>query len=568
MFDIVGTIASIICAIIILVPLFRIILRRVINKHSILDNLKQFVITINHQLSYHGLGWEDYLLFINEHKQVKKSGILSSRYFRMLFNKDIDDTEKETAAYEILVEHKVPGDINALRLVAMDIENMLYVELPVQLLEIRLVKYGRIARSGLSILLFISVFYMVVGAILTEPSNLIGTNNANPVVAIGVLMVLILILGMFEGLQISIATLRYKDLYSLRWKYPQAYSINTMFRGVLSTNRFFAGRQLFVVIIVFVAAQLTSFPSIQTWPLTDVPFPQWMSPWFETVFYKLGILGALFVLWLGQLTPQFLANTNPQRFLNLFGARFMLSLALIVDSLGLTDPGKWFARRWKGQEEYISPSPIERYQSNTISERGYGRVGLKKVWTIHRNSATLDYHSTIIFTQPGFQTITDEALFIKGSAINITPNRTLYNQDDSIPNREVVASFFYTSPIPNDSGWNCVTQQLEPSYGEFLKDDILSTDIRVVFDQAEEDQISILQPTKYILFRAKFTEAPKTVNAGVKVVKIDESISKYDLINDKQFKVRQSKHGTLYVQYIEFYPEVGNNYIFSWEVGY
>jgi riboflavin transporter FmnP len=62
--------------------------------------------------------------------------------------------------------------------------------------------------------------------------------------------------------------------------------------------------------VVFIVAQVMSFPQISTLPFSNVSV-QSLPSVLLFLGFQMGLFGALFVLWLGQLLPQFIANKNP-----------------------------------------------------------------------------------------------------------------------------------------------------------------------------------------------------------------------------------------------------------------
>lgn len=151
-----------------------------------------------------------------------------------------------------------------------------------------------------------------------------------PPVALLVIFVLVLVLlGYLEGLQVAILALERVPAESFKESHPRAYHTHklvTAGRGI-NVQRFLVGRQFFVVFVVFLCAQLTTYPTLPREFLPD---------WLFVVIIDTGLPGALIVLAFGQLMPQLIAATHPRRFLNLFGAREVVLLTLCFESLGVT----------------------------------------------------------------------------------------------------------------------------------------------------------------------------------------------------------------------------------------
>ncbi len=218
-------------------------------------------------------------------------------------------------------------------------------------------RVARTFRLIWSVALFCFVSYFVLGGILDGHATL---STAHPLLTLGLLAILITILAVVEGLHLCVGRLGLKDLGALRDQYPRAYKLHQWINTASGTNRFLAGRQLVVIVVVFFVARITSFSAMQTWPLTSVIMPAVLrSAWFQEIFLNLGILGAFFVLWFGQLIPQFIATKKPVAFLNLFGMEIALRACFFIEALGLTKPGDWLAR-WVSEEHAIPPSPQER----------------------------------------------------------------------------------------------------------------------------------------------------------------------------------------------------------------
>jgi len=151
-----------------------------------------------------------------------------------------------------------------------------------------------------------------------------------PPAALFVVLVLVLVLlAYLEGLQVAILALERIPAESFEHSHPRAYRVHKLAtRGEgLNVQRFLVGRQFFVVFVVFVCAQLTTYPTL---PRDIVP------EWLMVAVIDTGLPGALIVLAFGQLMPQLIAATHPRSFLNLFGTRQVVLLTLWVESLGIT----------------------------------------------------------------------------------------------------------------------------------------------------------------------------------------------------------------------------------------
>ena len=163
----------------------------------------------------------------------------------------------------------------------------------------------------------------------------IGMNYAalpgHPVVHYILFLFVLVLLGYLEGLQIAILELEKTRLpknEAFRKKYPRAmhsHKLATADNG-LNVQRFLIGRQFFVVFVVFLCAQLTTYPTLPKdgWP-----------EWLFVLVIDTGLPGALVVLGFAQLMPQLVAATHPVAFMNLHGAWSVIKLALILENVGI-----------------------------------------------------------------------------------------------------------------------------------------------------------------------------------------------------------------------------------------
>ena len=72
-------------------------------------------------------------------------------------------------------------------------------------------------------------------------------------------------------------------------------------------GRFLVGRQFFVIFVVYLTAQVTTFPAL------GLPIPYWI----EVAVIDTGFPGVLVVMAIGQLMPQLMAASNPVWFMQL-----------------------------------------------------------------------------------------------------------------------------------------------------------------------------------------------------------------------------------------------------------
>eukprot|EP01036_Dinobryon_divergens_P024224 gene24224-32655_t len=102
--------------------------------------------------------------------------------------------------------------------------------------------------------------------------------------------------------------------------------IDRLIQGQGSVERFMLGRQLIVVPLGFLVAQITHFGRT----------PVWSDPVLYFIVVIVGLPGILTLLQFAQLTPQLLAEAHSEVFLRLPGGFLLVSCAFAVEQLGIT----------------------------------------------------------------------------------------------------------------------------------------------------------------------------------------------------------------------------------------
>lgn len=138
--------------------------------------------------------------------------------------------------------------------------------------------------------------------------------------------VFLFIIGCCEGFQIAAVSLAKLPSSQLEEEYPVAHKvIKRLFAGI-NLQRFLVGRQVLCALMMIILAKVTSFKNGQFWG-----FDQWaMDGFLET-----GILGAIFVVNVGQLSFRMLASCYPVLFINNYLMYGLLEMALAVEATGL-----------------------------------------------------------------------------------------------------------------------------------------------------------------------------------------------------------------------------------------
>jgi len=152
----------------------------------------------------------------------------------------------------------------------------------------------------------------------------------HPILLYLIFLFVVILLGYLEGLQIAILALERTSpsTFKERKRAYVSHSLAMRNRG-RNVQRFLVGRQFFVVFVVFICAQLTTYSKIRE-------ELYWMPDFIFTAIIQTGLPGALIVLSFGQLMPQLIATTNPVDFMNFRGTWSVIQLCLTFEAIGVT----------------------------------------------------------------------------------------------------------------------------------------------------------------------------------------------------------------------------------------
>lgn len=523
---------------------------------------------IHSLIARHGLDWEDICFLL-------------SNYFDQNNKKNYEDILK--AGKTIIIENAIPENQNAFKDFCLCLNEIFNVDIDISVFTSRLNKGKKGLWEFILGIMALFVTYNVIGGLILGHSSFVK----NPFLSILILVLLVITLAFFEGLQISITTLRLKSLGSKSSKFPTAFALHKKIKKDDDSKKFLAGRQLVVIILVFLAAQLTSFPDLNTIPFTNLQLPYW----FVYLFLKLGVFGALLVLWTGQLFPQFLANKYPSWFMNLYPNNFTLSISFFFERIGMAKPADWFAKLadklpfLNKSDEDLPISNEEKYRQEVEDVKGYGLVSHKKIWEIKKNEINLSYQGTYAFYQNNFSVVQDDNLIISNAAIKWTnsdkiirrSNKNANLEFSDLPaNEEVLHLETDTEPIPisGSNKFKKFKTVLRPRIGDFKKGDVLVHMQNAKFNTTDSesiDQIYISRPTKFIVFRIRIYDNPHFIDKlRVTIKNKDKTITQEDPRISKTINIDMEKDNQDYwfAKFIKFYPQVNSLYEFRWRVQY
>lgn len=152
--------------------------------------------------------------------------------------------------------------------------------------------------------------------------------QVHPAVLFIILFLALTLLAYVEALHYSVIAIEKWDMEKYREKYPRAYKCWLLANNPQRVQKFIVGRQFYVIFVVFLIAQITSFPHI---PENFAGLP----PTLILVLLQTGLPGIALVLTYGQLVSQLFVEEFTLQFMNLYGCYFCMQLAFAAEWIGI-----------------------------------------------------------------------------------------------------------------------------------------------------------------------------------------------------------------------------------------
>ena len=315
------------------------------------------------------------------------------------------------AAADFLLADGVPASYRDVRKVLERLEDILGVDLGAARLTSQSVRVGHRLADALGAVALVFAVYVVIGGLAEGDSLLLGKSAAP--VGLGLLLVMVGVLGLFEALHTSATMLKIADLGAVAARHPRAAALHRTFHSDSGLARFLAGRQMVVILTVFICSPLTSFPHLTHWPFISLALPAFIKP-----IIAVGLPGALFVLWFGQLVPQFLASRHAVSLTDTRIVTLAFRAAYVLESLGLARPGFWMAA-WDKATQTLPGSPARRWREAAEEIVGYGTTVITREWIVRSAGSELHASSSNRVFRPGIDTVTDGTLLAPAGASQI-----------------------------------------------------------------------------------------------------------------------------------------------------
>jgi hypothetical protein len=402
---------------------------------------------------------------------------------------------------------------------------------------------GEIAAAAL----FVPISYLVVGALLEGQSEF-GPAQSFPIAGLSILTALLILLAYVEGSHISIARLQ-NAMIPPSFPNRRVVRLHRTVRTAGDASKFFAGRQILVIVIIFFVSKLTSFPHLQTFPFTSVPLPRGFFGFLTAIFVNYGIAGAIFVYWFGQMIPQLAAIKSPTWVLRDPFGELVVRSAKFIGDMRIAAPAEFIAR-FVGTEADIPPDPKSRYiqVSNDI---GWSYLLQKKEWRVTRSTAEFSYGQVVTFLAHGARAFSDVAL--------VLPEKLH-------PTRSAIATLHRREKdgTLDDDTFN---SHAAPTCENFLAGDIVLKTVEgsAPFNPIMEDAFLIEHPVQHFLFRCVFPrdlgiEAPKVTITGL----IDDAVKQAS--DHTELDIIDMPNGDKSFEFGMAYPPVGTRLKFNWTI--
>lgn len=406
---------------------------------------------------------------------------------------------------------------------------------------------------------FFLIFYLVIGALLNGESDF-APAQANPLIGLGILVLLLFLLAYVEGSHISIAKLQGANI-SYPGVNPRVARLHRAVRSEEDSSRFFAGRQILVIVIIFFVSKLTSFASLTEFPWTTVPLPTGWLSFLTTIFIHYGMAGAIFVYWVGQMVPQIVANKRPTWVMKGLFGEFIARSAKLIGDAGIAAPAE-FVAKFFSSEPPIPQAARERYIQHA-NDNGWSYILQRKEWRFDNHTAKFTYRYAVDFKVPGmevFSAIVLEILRKLNPAARVS-NRLFRGRLNEAPIE--TSDEELTDYTEGQSRQFIVATS--PKHGNFEAGDILAGEVQgqAQLELEMEDRFVIQAPVQHFGFRCIF---PATFGISAPTVYIDRMAedTRIQAREEVELPIEDYGEGLKRFEFAIPHPPTGTRFRFVW----
>ena len=315
--------------------------------------------------------------------------------------------------------------------------------------------------------------------------------NTSPVLALTMLVVALIGLGLLEAAHIGAVALSTADVSTLEASHPRVFRLHRFINTKHKLEEYLSARQLGVVMIVFIIAELTRTAELKQLPGTSIAFPTFVEP-----FLRIGAPGALLVLVIAQVAPQLITARRPAALMNLAPMAAAFGFTRGIGRLGLASPASWLVG-WSTQTERIPSAPRERYNAETLDVDGFGVLITRREVEVHRNQTTTTNETTIAIYDD------DRSQLLGSASLPTSPTQLkMYASLLRDNNRLPVITDSLEETRTEDGKGKRLRALVAPRLGTFEAGDVLDvTTIATFNSELTEDYVCIEQPTKLVVVR-------------------------------------------------------------------
>jgi len=416
---------------------------------------------------------------------------------------------------------------------------------------------GSLLASAVGAVLSIVCVYIVMGGLIEGDSLLLGHSIGGW--GLAMFLAILAVLGLFEALHTSVTMLKIADLGALASEYPRAAALHRHFRSDSGLARFLAGRQEVVIFTVFLCSPLSSFPGLTHWPLTNISLPDVVRP-----FVTIGMPGALFVLWFGQLTPQFLATRHAVRLTNTRIVSLAFRAAYALEATGLARLPFWCVA-WDHSTAVIPSSPALRWKQTAEELDGYGGVGFVREWLVSEERTELHSTSVTRLYQDGAVSVTDGSQLVPGAPERLTLDAVAAHEEGEP--LALAPTEHREEALP--TGDRRFHKPLLSAVGSFRRGDALQIMLDASYQaDPSRDLVYIDRPVRFVLFRVAIDGHPRAISAGtLRAFKVGDGLGDLtELGQPLRIEPRRGADGRLAIEHVVHFPAPNTLLTLGWEV--
>ena len=360
------------------------------------------------------------------------------------------------------------------------------------------VKIVRVVRAVFSGMVLALSMWTVIGAILDQ-SNAMSADTS-PTFTLGVLVVALAALALLEAAHIGAVALSTADVSELQSQYPRVYRLHRHISTPTKLEHYLAARQVGVVMIVFVVAEVTRTVGLRYLPGTAIELPSAAS-----LVFQIGVPGALMVLIIGQVAPQLLTARRPARLMNSLPMATAFHATRAIGHLGLAGPASWLVAFSTSTERIASAKP-QRYKDITVDVLGMGVQSIIRELRVSPTVTQSITQSTMLLYEGGRTHLHDRSATVPivpsaGAVPAVTIQRSGSWEDAMVTFEQV-----HDPTGRSATMWEITAR---PTLGAFEARDLVSFSLRAAGDGAAiRDSLIISEPTKLAMMRVVLEDPP------------------------------------------------------------